>query len=94
MHAQHEKWVTATELPVLRVCTEPGSRMEDCVASVKEFVAKLVAEEDRAAAAVAAAAVGGVEDSDAVCAVQGKALGGAAAQVSPPGSSPAKQQVR
>jgi deoxyadenosine/deoxycytidine kinase len=44
LSAQHEKWVDSTELPVLRLSTEPGSSMDECVAQVREFIAQLSAD--------------------------------------------------
>ena len=38
LDAQHKKWITDTELPVLRISTEPGQSQDANIAAVREFV--------------------------------------------------------
>ena len=38
LEAQHERWLAATELPVLRISTEPGTKTEDLVVTIDEWL--------------------------------------------------------
>ena len=38
LDAQHKKWITDTDLPVLRISTEPGQSQDANIAAVREFV--------------------------------------------------------
>ncbi len=38
LDAQHKKWLAATDLPVLRISTEPGQSQEANIAAVRAFV--------------------------------------------------------
>ena len=38
LDAQHDRWLAATELPVLRISTEPGVKVDDLVATIDEWV--------------------------------------------------------
>jgi deoxyadenosine/deoxycytidine kinase len=38
LDSQHKKWLAATDLPVLRISTEPGQSQEANIAAVREFV--------------------------------------------------------
>jgi deoxyadenosine/deoxycytidine kinase len=38
LDAQHKKWLAGTDLPVLRISTEPGQSQDANIAAVREFV--------------------------------------------------------
>ena len=38
---QHKQWIESTDIPVLTLSTEPGVLLEENLASIKEFIARL-----------------------------------------------------
>jgi len=42
LDAQHKKWLSSTDLPVLRISTEPGQSQDANIAAVKRFVEGLL----------------------------------------------------
>jgi len=38
---QHKQWIESTDIPVLTLSTEPGVSLEENLASIKEFIARL-----------------------------------------------------
>ena len=42
LDAQHKKWLSSTDLPVLRISTEPGQSQDANIAAVKSFVEGLL----------------------------------------------------
>jgi deoxyadenosine/deoxycytidine kinase len=42
LDAQHKKWLSSTDLPVLRISTEPGQSQDANIAAVKAFVEGLL----------------------------------------------------
>jgi deoxyadenosine/deoxycytidine kinase len=80
LQAQHEKWVAGTELPVLRLSTEPGEDIAASVGRVREFVAGLLSGAGGGGGAGAVAAPAAAKD-----AAHGDACGS-----TPSGSSPVK----